>query len=363
MNIRLVCPRCRVLDAHGRLKIVILEPEVSNREEGPGSRCPACRSTYPQVEGIYCVPPDLDAFREAQADALAPGWNVASPTREGAEIVCREFSNLEPGSDAFREAFLPGIYGAAHYPEELEQEILRKELTCNLRLSLLVRKWLEAHQPHTRLSVACALDVGCGPGRLLYELGRCQPNGCIGFDLRVSMLRIARRLADRTEVFVPFRTEGNHFIPLCISHPREHGVPFHFVQGDVLSPPFEAEVFPLVSAISLLDTVTDPMFALGQLDALVGHGGLLLLATPYHWEPGVTSPEKWLSTAEHSAMETVRIALAGRHPHLPHLGYEILEEERCLPWVLPSHSRLVHRFFLDVILARKRIVIRKPDAP
>ena len=354
LPVNLVCPRCRIIDAHGELSIVVLESDSSTREDWAGDRCPGCGSIYPRVENIYCVPPDLDAFRQAQVDALDPGWNGSSTTREGVALACSEFGKLEPGSDSFREAFLPGIYAAANFPEGLEQEALRSELICNLELPALLRNWLGAHPPRAVISAACALDVGCGPGRLLQELAPLQPKGCIGFDLRLSMLRLARRVAGCGEVFVPFRIEGRRFIPLRVSNKGQNSVPLHFVQGDILSPPFEAEVFPLVSAVSLLDTVTDPIFALGQLDALVCPGGLLLLATPYHWEPGATSPENWLSTMEHSATETIRIALAGGHACLPHLDYEILEEEPFLPWVLPSHGRLVHRFFLDVILARKR---------
>jgi len=361
--VNLVCPRCRTLDAHGELKIVLLEPCDSAGEDRAGGRCPGCGTNYPGVEDVHCVPPDPDAFRQAQAEALDPGWNGSCTTRESAALVCSEFGNLEPGSDSFREAFLPGVYAAANFPEGLEPEALRTELTCNLELPALLRNWLRAHPPRAVASAECALDVGCGPGRLLHELAPLQPNGCIGFDLRLSMLRLARRLADCSETFVPFRIEGRRFIPLRISKRRLNNDPLHFVQGDIISPPFEAEVFPLVSAVSLLDTVTDPLFALGQLDALVCPGGLLILATPYHWEPGATSPENWLSTAEHSATEVIRIALAGGHACLPHLDYEILEEEPFLPWVLPSHGRLVHRFFLDVILARKAMANETRQPP
>jgi len=355
LPVNLVCPRCRREGGHSRSSIVFLEPDDSVAGDRHNDICPGCGSIYPRVEGVHCVPPDLEAFRQAQADVLDQGWKGSGATREIAAGACSDFGRLAPGSDAFREAFLPGSYAAAHFPEGIEFEALRSELACNLEWFALIRKWLEAHQPPAGSTVECALDVGCGPGRLLHVLAPFQPNGCLGFDLRLSMLRMGRRLAGGGEIFVPFRVEGSRFIPLRFSNPMPRdSAPFHFVQGDIVSPPFEAEVFPIVSAVSLLDTVSDPLFVLGQLDALVCRGGLLLLAAPYHWEPGVTSPESWLSTADRSAGEIIRLALSGRHPCLPHLDYELLEEEPLMPWALPSHGRLVHRFFLDAILARKR---------
>jgi SAM-dependent methyltransferase len=355
LPVKLVCPRCRAVEAPGTLRIVFLEPDNSAAGDWSGNRCPACGQIYPKVEGIHCVPPDLDAFRQAQAAALDPSWKGSSTDHEGAALACSEFSKLDPDSASFREAFLPGLYAAAHFPERLKHEVLRSELACNLELMTLIREWLRRHPSHAAHSAECALDVGCGPGRLLHEIASLLPKGIIGFDLRLSMLRIARRLVECADIFLPFRMEGRRFMPVRIFNTsRKDGGPIHFVQGDILSPPFLAEVFPLVSAISLLDTVPDPIIVLGQLDALLCRGGLLLLAAPYHWEPGVTSPENWLSTAELSAAQMVRQILAGRHPCLSHLDYEILEEEPSMPWAMPSHGRLVHRFFLDVILARKK---------
>jgi hypothetical protein len=38
---------------------------------------------------------------------------------------------------------------------------------------------------------------------------------------------------------------------------------------------------------------------------------------------------------------------------MPQLRYEILREAKRVPWAIPGHDRLVFRFFLDVLLARK----------
>jgi SAM-dependent methyltransferase len=127
----------------------------------------------------------------------------------------------------------------------------------------------------------------------------------------------------------------------------------HLVQGDISAPPFEAEIFPAVVALSLLDTVPDPLFALGQLDALLAAGGLLLLGTPYSWDGSVTPPAEWWSGPERTGAQWVRSTLAGANPVLPHIHYEVLEEADRVLWAVPGHGRLVYRFFLHLLLARK----------
>ena len=237
----------------------------------------------------------------------------------------------------------PGIYATAHFPESLRGDPLFDELSGNRGLPDLICRWLSSCSPPDT-GAGCALDAGCGPGGLLECAGKFVRGGVVGFDLRLSALRVAGKIAAGGG-YVPFRTEGNRFEPVWISRPAQ--ARWCLVQGDIVSPPFEAEVFPLVIAASLLDSVPDPWFVLGQLDALACHGGLLLLATPYHWEPGITVAKDWING------DMLRDALRGRGPSLPHLNYEIVQEEPRLPWALAGHLRLVHRYYLDVILARK----------
>jgi SAM-dependent methyltransferase len=348
LPVKLVCPRCRVPDESGDRPVVILEQTDQACGE---DLCPKCGTRYPAVAGIHCIPPDLDAFIREQAGALDPRWaGVAASLREAAE-ACDRLSRLEPGSSDFREAILPAVYALAHFPDSLHGDPLYAELSGNRKLGELVSDWLRRCRLPAEKCATCALDAGCGPGGLFQGVGSYFLNGVVGFDLRVSALRVAQRLACCGEGYLPFRAEGCRFEPVRVSRKRQEKT--WLVQGDIVSPPFEAEVFPLVSAISLLDAVPDPFFALGQLDALLCAGGILLLATPYHWEIGVTTAESWFGDRGVDCGEIVRAALKGRHPRLPHLNYEILEEELRLPWALPGHRRLVHRYFLDVILARK----------
>jgi SAM-dependent methyltransferase len=249
---------------------------------------------------------------------------------------------------------LAAIYALAHYPRSIQDSELKQELISNEFFVETLSSWLNTHQPAGTTPARCAIEVGCGPGRLLSVLAPLLPEGAVGFDLRVNMLRIARRILAGEEVTLPFRVEGKRFEFVRVSVTKRADSPVHLVQGDLVSPPFEAEVFPLVVAVSLLDTVPDPLFALGQLDALLAPGGLLLLATSYHWEVPVTPPVDWWSDNAATGSQFLRTTLLGRNPVLPHLSYKILREAPRISWSLPGHSRVVHKYFLDALIARKK---------
>jgi SAM-dependent methyltransferase len=298
------------------------------------------------------VPPDLEHFRKSQASALDPGWVCRDA--DAAATACRRAG--EPGLSAgeFGEILFQCQHALAHFPQSGAP--LHAELEYNITLIRTLRSWLERHEAPRDSPAQCALEIGCGPGAFLRTASPLFRAGALGMDLRISVLRLARRLADSGEAFIPFCTEGRRFEPIRISVPPDSGVgsgQLHFLQGDISAPPLDAEAFPAVIALSLLDTVPDPLFALGQMDALLAPRGLLLVGTPYSWDPQTTAPKEWWSQPATTGGEALRDALAGRNPVLPHLRYEVLAEADRMAWAVPGHGRLVYRFFLDVVLARK----------
>jgi SAM-dependent methyltransferase len=311
--------------------------------------CPACGARYPRVDGVVCVPPDPAAL-VGQAQAFEPGWLADPHDPAAVATACARAALSKPGTDAFTEEVLPAIYTAAHYFEGVSQPRIAAAVSDNRHLLARVGSWLERHLPVPAPS-GCALEAGCGPGGLLATLG-AGLGGAVGFDVRVSMLRIAARMSREGCVELPLRSEGRRFEPLRVTR-APAATPVHLVQGDLVAPPFEAESFALVAALSLLDTVPDPVFALGQLDALTAPGGLLLLGCPYHWEPHVTPPDLWWSDERTTGGQRLRRALSGREEGLEHLSYELLEESE-ESWTIPGHARVAHRYAIDLVLARKR---------
>lgn len=334
--IRLVCPACRAASGGARA-VVALEPA-----EG-GVQCPGCGTAYPRVEGVQCVPPDVATFREAQAACLAPDWLADS------EAACAAAAELDPASCDFREAILPGQYALAHFPDSLPDVLMARTLRTNAHVLAKLGEWLDGAAVPAVRGVRCALDAGCGPGRATLTLAGRLADGAVGFDVRLSMLRLARRLATAGEATVAFRVEGRRIAPVRLRAPASPRGPVAWVQGDLAVPPFEAECFSVVVALSLLDSVPDPLVALGQLDALLAPGGLLVVGTPYHWEPAAVDPAAWWD----DGAAVLRAALAGRCPALPHLAYDVTDEADGMPWTLPGHARVAHCYLLHMVAARK----------
>ena len=346
----LACPRCRKPGADGKLTVSVLVPVAEATGKGSAHRCQACRTSYPHIDGVPCVPPDLESFQQAQAWALAGNW--IHRERNGAEAACRLAAQLDCQSNGFIEVANLAQYALGHYPGDTGS--LFPELEGNRFLLEIVHNWLAGHSRPAATGLRLALEAGCGPGAAMRVVAPLFPDGVLGLDLRIAVLRLARHLALHGEAFLPFRVEGNRFEPIRIVSPRsESDSGVWFLQGDIFDPPLQAEVFPAVVALSLLDSVADPLFVLGQLDALLAPGGLMLLGTPYSWDSRVTPPQAWWSHPDATGGGMLRAALSGRLPALPHLRYELLEELDRVPWAIPGHARLVHRYFLDLVLARK----------
>ncbi len=345
--VRLVCPACRIPGEDGCLIVSHLEPETPF-----GDRCGQCGTLYPRIEGVRCVPPDLKSFRDSQASSLVSQW--VCNEAQGAINACGRAGEVSLPEVEFAEILFLGQHALAHFPNSAALQY--EELECNLEFFRTMRRWMEQNEAPKDSPLSCALEIGCGPGAFVQAVAPLFSTGALGLDLRISLLLLARRMADCGGAFIAFCSEGRRFEPIRISVPSDLAAEpgqVHFVQGDIAAPPLDAESFPAVIALSLLDSVSDPFFALGQLDALLAPRGLLLVGTPYSWDPRTTGRAEWWSHPGATGGETLRATLGGKNPVLPYLRYEVLAQADRMCWAIPGHSRLVYRFFLDVVLARK----------
>jgi len=237
-------------------------------------------------------------------------------------------------------------YLARYLPTALEPD-------ADLRVA--VREVLTRHAP---TGSAVGVELGCSVGVDLPAL-RAVCATVIGVESSVVGARAARALLAGEPVPRLLRTEGRSFSRMDpVQRPAVDGVTV--VVGNALDPPLFAAAADVVMALNLLDTVVEPLNLLGQLDAILRPGGLLVLASPFSWQDHVTPPEDQLGGGTIPALaamgsdEAVLAILRGETPLLPHLAYEILETRDAVPWSLRDHARCSFHYSSWLVAARKR---------
>jgi putative 4-mercaptohistidine N1-methyltranferase len=144
---------------------------------------------------------------------------------------------------------------------------------------------------------ARVLDVGCGVGGIAFELSR-NFSEVVAVDLNPAIIDAARHLQKHGSISFESAVEGD------LSEVRTALVPSDvdrnrviFKQSDAYCLPAEMMNYDVVVISNVLSEIPLPSTALGRMTgprALVKPGGLLVIASPYTWEEGVTPRELWL---------------------------------------------------------------------
>jgi SAM-dependent methyltransferase len=201
-----------------------------------------------------------------------------------------------------------------------------------------------------------SVELGCSIGadlRTLAEVSRAT----IGVDLNMAALRAAHAHLSGLPVPLLERVEGRSFktaAPIHLSAVEE----VLLVAGNAMDPPLFAEVADVVLAVNLLDSVSSPLALLGQIDAILKPGGLLILTSPFAWKDSLTPPSEALGGgiverfAELGSAACLRGLLEGRiETNIP-FRYEILRTQD-VPWTLRDHARAVTHYDVHVLVAKK----------
>lgn len=142
-----------------------------------------------------------------------------------------------------------------------------------------------------------ALDMGCGTGRLAFELSRVFTD-VDGIDLTARHIQHCLHLKDHGQLRYALPTEGElqQFIEinrheLGFIHKPEN---LNFAQGDGhnLKPQFNH--YDLIVAHRMLDQLYDPQTFLHTMLARLNPRGILLLTSAYAWNEDTTPKSKWL---------------------------------------------------------------------
>jgi SAM-dependent methyltransferase len=211
-----------------------------------------------------------------------------------------------------------------------------------------------------------AVELGCSIGPDLRTLGEVARD-VIGVDLQVAAIRAANAQLRGEDVPLLERIEGRSFKtanPIRLAE-RDN---IQVVVGNAMDPPLFANTADIVLAVNLIDSVSNPLALLGQMDALLRVGGLLVLTSPFAWRDSLTPPEEALGGGtfepfvELGSAEALRRILEGRLPVSVPFSYEILRTED-VPWTLRDHARAMTHYDVHVLVAKKLAGLPVPDGP
>ena len=293
-------------------------PVWSDAETGLGLRL----SDWPAIDGIPILVPDPEAFVLRHGPRVGRGLGMATVPHEPIPV---------DAPDALTPHLPPGRWPLALLPPEPLGTWVRglgercPDAVCS--------DWGRALAPE-----GPSLDAGCGVGgmaRRMAESGR----QVLAFDRSPDAVRLARALLTGGIREVP--------VPMARAQASLHAWPHaalpkdrvRWAVADVRAAPIPPDTFAWVHLGAVLDMVDEPVEAI--IDALapaICSGGLLTVATPHDEDqvPVVGSADP---------VGLLREALG-------QLGFEVVAEDRAVPWVVRQYNRACRVLFVDCIAAR-----------
>jgi SAM-dependent methyltransferase len=143
-------------------------------------------------------------------------------------------------------------------------------------------------------------DVGGSTGRLLHDLAKRLPDAeeLVLAEPSAAFCTWARRLllGEDFDRWVPMpgpilRADHRRVEPACLPKPVPQALIYQVTASDVPRP---EDYFDIVTCTNVLDRVDDPAAFVGELTRLLRPGGLLVLASPMHFDEHYTSRDRWI---------------------------------------------------------------------
>ncbi len=314
---QLVCLACRARTARGR--------ELHTLSPGDGALVcdnEACRRRYPIVDGIPVIAPDPDAHLAKWGAELVDGEPEALAEHLSIYLDAHWGDHATPPPDAPLE-FIKRLMNSA--------ELIKRLINSVATGGALVQR---------------AVELGCGPGRALYELAKGAEE-VVGVDAQLAALARARRILDGEPVEYRRRIVGRHYQTARIVPPgRVDNVAL--VCADAMDPPLVPQSYDRVVALNVLDAVPSPPQLVAVADGLCAPGGEVILASPYAWQAGIVADEHRFGGADPAAALRRRLvdgeALEARYT---------IEDDAELPWALRRDARSAVVYRVHWLRARK----------
>lgn len=353
-TLRPVCPRCRVglpqpapltLASTARRKnCVIFEGTLTCTN-------PHCGITYPIIDGIPIIVPDLPKFLNDSLYAIT----VRQDLSELSEAILGEAAG--PGAVFNNNRHYLGTYGWDHYGD-FAPESREATATQNWQPGSIVsclNRGLELFRDGVEAPV---LDVGCAAGRSALELAARSQGLVLGIDLNILALRLAQRVLHEGRVMYPLKQLG------IVYARREYPVQFahsgrvDFWACDGLALPFLPAVFTFANALNVLDQVSAPLQLLNSMSESLQAGGKALIATPHDWAAPIPM-KNWLGgrspLGAHNAdgPEALRTVIGAESSHPSLRQLRLVGEVEHHPWHVRVHNRRTAVYDTQILACEK----------
>lgn len=141
------------------------------------------------------------------------------------------------------------------------------------------------------------LDLGCGTGRMSYELAR-QFAHVDGIDFTARHIQHALHFKERGLLRYALPEEGElqsfHEVDLHKLGLAELAPKVNFVQGDAhnLKPQFDG--YDLIVCHQLLEFLYNPIICLKNITSRINNNGTLIISSAYQWQPEYSESSRWL---------------------------------------------------------------------
>jgi putative 4-mercaptohistidine N1-methyltranferase len=173
-----------------------------------------------------------------------------------------------------------------HYGEQANEE------NHDLQQVLALCKSVSGHNKNAKV-----LDVGCGAGRLAFELSKAFKQ-VDGIDFTARHIQHCLQLKELGKIRYAMPTEGelHQFHQVTLGDIGFSSAPsnLHFSQGDGHNLKKQFSAYDLIVCHRVLEHVYDPVEFLTSLSGRLNTGGVLIIGSSFEWDTTKTKQSKWL---------------------------------------------------------------------
>jgi SAM-dependent methyltransferase len=314
---------------------------------------PECNIKYPIIEGVPCFIIPTEKYWWSELATVLDTLNPPSQIKQHVlkirtdEPISSHSHTKGTRYPSYGEECLMGCFMDNNYGE-FEPNYQPPYQCADYRPYW--KTVIDTSRPGTENEYGMILDLGCSVGRYTFEMARMSKL-VVGLDLRFRSVLEAARFQRHGGVVYNRRVRGLKFEEVSTNfEPPENTL---FLAGNAMDPPFISESFDLVAGLNLMDNIKLPRILLGQMNALLRSGGILLLGSPYEWRLDICEPTEWLETEKMDGPEMLRCILDGKV--LSEYGFDYtVESQEDITWPLRNHDRYWSIFRSNLIKAKKR---------